>query len=541
MEPESATSRVSPPRANMKAFCQLPRIPLILAILDGWGYREDSNYNAIQHADTPIMDSLWYNYPHALIQASGTDVGLPANQMGNSEVGHLTIGSGRIIRQELVRIGNAIEKDCFGTNRILLDVAGKLRKNNKTLHLLGLCSDGGVHSHVNHLCGLLRWAKSQGLKKVSIHAITDGRDTSPESAKIFLNQVQQTIESYNIGEISTLCGRYWAMDRDNRWDRIEKAYRLICGTTQTYNIDPIEAIEKSYKAGITDEFLDPIRLKGEGLSDGDGLICFNFRPDRMRQLVTALISSDFDSFDRSRVLDLDITTFTQYDASLPVNVVFPSDSLDGLLGQILADHGLRQYRIAETEKYPHVTYFMNGGIERPFFQEDRYLVPSPRVATYDEDPAMAADILTDVCISAIEKGIYSLIVINYANPDMVGHTGKMEATVEAITIVDKCVGQLKEVVERVGGSLIITADHGNAELMRDVDGQPWTSHTINPVPIIVIQSNKQKLLSKKTIISLRQQGSLADVAPTILEILGLPQPKLMTGHSLLEYADCLGR
>nr|YP_009530477.1 phosphoglyceromutase [Paulinella micropora]AXY63166.1 phosphoglyceromutase [Paulinella micropora] len=541
MEPESATNRVSPLRANMKAFCQLPRIPLILAILDGWGYREDPNYNAIQHADTPIMDSLWYNYPHALIQASGTDVGLPANQMGNSEVGHLTIGSGRIIRQELVRIGNAIEKDCFGTNRILLDVAEKLRKNNKTLHLLGLCSDGGVHSHVNHLCGLLRWAKSQGLKKVSIHAITDGRDTSPESAKIFLNQVQQTIESYNIGEISTLCGRYWAMDRDNRWDRIEKAYRLICGTTQTYNIDPIEAIEKSYKAGITDEFLDPIRLKGEGLSDGDGLICFNFRPDRMRQLVTALISSDFDSFDRSRILDLDITTFTQYDASLPVNVVFPSDSLDGLLGQILADHGLRQYRIAETEKYPHVTYFMNGGIERPFFQEDRYLVPSPRVATYDEDPAMAADILTDVCISTIEKGIYSLIVINYANPDMVGHTGKMEATVEAITIVDKCVGQLKEVVERVGGSLIITADHGNAELMRDVDGQPWTSHTINPVPIIVIQSNKQKLLSKKTIISLRQQGSLADVAPTILEILGLPQPKLMTGHSLLKYADCLGR
>ncbi|HRD41975.1 MAG TPA: 2,3-bisphosphoglycerate-independent phosphoglycerate mutase [Prochlorococcaceae cyanobacterium AMR_MDS_5431] len=525
----------------MKVFCKLPKIPLILVILDGWGYREDSNYNAIKNADTPIMDSLWKDYPHALIQASGTEVGLPPNQMGNSEVGHLTIGSGRIIRQELVRIGNTIEKDCFGTNRILLDVAEKLRKNNKTLHLLGLCSDGGVHSHVNHLCGLLRWAKSQGLKKVSIHAITDGRDTPPESAKIFIKQVQQTIETYNIGEISTLCGRYWAMDRDNRWDRIEKAYRLLCGTTQTYSLDPIKAIEKSYQSDITDEFLDPIRLKGEGLADGDGLICFNFRPDRMRQLVTALISSDFDSFDRSKILDLNIATFTQYDASLPVSVVFPSESLDGLLGQILADHGLRQYRTAETEKYPHVTYFMNGGIERPFFQEDRYLVPSPRVATYDEDPAMAADILTEVCISAIEKGIYSLIVINYANPDMVGHTGKMEATVEAITIVDKCVGQLKEVVERVGGSLIITADHGNAELMRDIDGQPWTSHTTNPVPIIVIQSNKQKLLSKKTIIRLRQQGGLADVAPTILEILGLPQPKLMTGRSLLEYADYIGR
>nr|AUG32124.1 phosphoglyceromutase [Paulinella longichromatophora] len=518
----------------METFSQLPTIPVVLAILDGWGFSEDATYNAIQHAETPVMDSLWSNYPHSLIQASGTDVGLPDDQMGNSEVGHLTIGAGRTIRQELVRIGRAVEKDCFGTNKVLLNIAEKLRENNKTLHLLGLCSDGGVHSHISHLCGLLRWAAAQGLKKVSIHVITDGRDTPPESAKIFLRQIQQTIDSCEVGEISTLCGRYWIMDRDNRWDRIEKAYRLLCNTTHGCNIDPIEAIKKSYDAGIKDEFLEPIRLKGEVLSDGDGLICFNFRPDRIRQIVQALALSDFESFNRSELPTLNIATFTQYEASLPVNVAFPPDSVNGLLGQVVADHGLRQYRIAETEKYPHITYFMNGGIERPFLNEDRYLVPSPRVATYDEEPAMAADILTTNCISAIEEGVYSLIVINYANPDMVGHTGKMDATIEAITTVDHCIGQLKEVIENVGGCLIITADHGNAELMQDEDGQAWTSHTTNPVPIIIVQSKKQQQFSRKTVLRLRQGGGLADIAPTLLEIIGLPQPSLMTGRSLIQ-------
>nr|YP_002048878.1 phosphoglyceromutase [Paulinella chromatophora]ACB42668.1 phosphoglyceromutase [Paulinella chromatophora] len=507
---------------------------VILVILDGWGYSKEKDYNAIYHAHTPVMDSLWKDYPHALLQASGTQVGLPPNQMGNSEVGHLTMGSGRVIRQELVRIGRSLKNDYFRNNLAFMKLAEKLRKSGKTLHILGLCSDGGVHSHVDHICGLLYWAAAEGLHKVSIHAITDGRDTPPESAKNFIKQVQEGIRSSGVGEISTLCGRYWAMDRDNRWDRTEKAYDLFCKESEKSNLDPVEAVTKSYMNGVSDEFLEPIRFKGEAFSDGDGLICCNFRPDRMRQIVRALVLDRFENFNRSKTPRLNVVTFTRYATGLPVDVAFPPEPLNGLLGQVVADHNLKQYRTAETEKYPHVTYFMNGGIERSYIGEARYLVPSPKVATYDEEPAMAADLLTNSCISAIEKGLYSLIVINYANPDMVGHTGKMEAAVEAIGIVDKCVGQLIEASNRMGCTLIVTADHGNAELMQDSDGQAWTAHTTNPVPIILVQSQRKDLLSKGIDITLRKGGGLADIAPTLLEILKLPQPAAMTGQSLLQ-------
>ncbi len=510
-----------------------PVAPVVLAILDGWGYRPEVDHNAIRSATTPVMDALWHAYPHTLIEASGGAVGLPDDQMGNSEVGHLTIGSGRIIRQELVRIGQAVRNGSIAANSALNDLADTLLAEGGTLHLIGLCSDGGVHSHVDHLGGLLRWAAGRGLTDVCVHVVTDGRDTATNSAPGFLATIERQIAEAGVGRIATLCGRYWAMDRDNRWDRTEKAYRLLTEESPLSSFTPAEILEASYAAGITDEFLEPVRLAPGLISAGDGLVCFNFRPDRVRQLVRALVLEPFQEFERRRIEPLHLVTFTQYERGLPVAVAFPPESLDGLLGQVISDNGLRQFRTAETEKYPHVTYFMNGGIEQAFPGEDRHLVPSPRVATYDQAPAMSADTLTDSCVAAIKKGIYSLVVINYANPDMVGHTGLMEATTQAIATVDGCVGRLVEATNRMGGTLLITADHGNAELMQGPDGRPWTAHTTNPVPVILVEGEKRKLPGHGTDVHLREHGGLADIAPTLLSILGLPKPERMTGESLI--------
>ncbi len=509
--------------------------PVVLAILDGWGYREEDENNAIKKAKTPVIDALSKAYPNALIEASGADVGLPDNQMGNSEVGHLTIGAGRIIQQELVRISNTVKNGNLGKTTALSKLANILKKTKGTLHLIGLCSDGGVHSHIDHLCGLLNWAKAVGLNKVAIHVFTDGRDTPTQSARNFLNQIENIIETIGIGEIASLCGRYWAMDRDNRWERTEKAFDLLTNPSfKTCEANAQQTIHESYSNGVTDEFLEPSRISNSYLKENDGLIMFNFRPDRARQLIRALTVEDFDSFTRNYLPKLHIVTFTQYEAELPVSVAFPPESLEDLLGQIISKHGLLQYRTAETEKYPHVTYFLNGGIEKPLPGEDRHLVPSPRVATYDLSPAMSADLLTDSCTRAIEKGIYSLVVINFANPDMVGHTGIMEAAKEAITKVDSCIGRLLESTGKMSGTLLITADHGNAELMQGSDGQPWTAHTTNPVPVILIEGEKRKLSGYGNDIKLRNDGGLADIAPTILHLLDLPKPEAMTGSSLIE-------
>ncbi|MEB3234643.1 MAG: 2,3-bisphosphoglycerate-independent phosphoglycerate mutase [Cyanobacteriota bacterium] len=510
--------------------------PVVLAILDGWGYSSEAAHNAIRSAQTPVMDALWHAYPHTLIEASGGAVGLPDDQMGNSEVGHLTIGSGRIIRQELVRIGQAVRDGSMAANPCLNALADTLLANGGTLHLVGLCSDGGVHSHVDHLGGLLHWAAARGLRKICIHVITDGRDTAPTSALSFIETIEQQIKTAGVGTITTLCGRYWAMDRDNRWERTEKAYRLLSEPRAVCPLTPAQVLAESYAADISDEFLEPVRLAEGLIQAGDGLVCFNFRPDRVRQLIRALVLEDFEPFARQLITPLSVVTFTQYEKGLPVAVAFPPESLDGLLGQVVSEAGLRQFRTAETEKYPHVTYFMNGGIEQAFPGEDRHLVPSPRVATYDQAPAMSAEQLTDNCIAAINKGIYALVVINYANPDMVGHTGQMDATEEAIAMVDRCVGRLMEATNRMGGTLLITADHGNAELMEGPDGRAWTAHTTNPVPVILVEGEKRKLPGHGTDVQLREGGGLADVAPTLLEILGLPKPDLMSGSSLIQPA-----
>ena len=510
--------------------------PVVLAILDGWGHREESKNNAVKQASTPVMDALWHAYPHTLIEASGADVGLPDAQMGNSEVGHLTIGAGRIIQQELVRISNTVKENRLIENPALNDFSKTLSSNGGTLHIMGLCSDGGVHSHINHLCGLIQWAAKKELTNVSMHLFTDGRDTSAKSASKYIKTIKNTIKSTGIGEISSICGRYWAMDRDNRWERTLKAYELLTNPNFVINdLSPEEVLDKSYNNGITDEFLEPVRLTSSYLKDGDGVVFFNFRPDRARQLVKALKLKDFDGFERKNKLDIDILTFTQYESGLPVSVAFPPEPLNDLLGQVVSDHGLNQYRTAETEKYPHVTYFLNGGIEKPLKGEVRHLVPSPRVATYDLQPEMSADELTESCIKAIDSGIYSLVVINFANPDMVGHSGIMKAAIKANEKVDSCVGKLLNSIGKLGGSLLITADHGNSEMMIGPDGQPWTAHTTNPVPVILVEGEKRKLSGYGNDVKLRQSGGgLSDLAPTILHLLDLPKPKAMTGSTLIE-------
>ncbi len=525
---------------NIKSL-SVPQSPVVLAILDGWGYRKEKSDNAIKSARTPIMDSLWHAYPHTLISASGSDVGLPDGQMGNSEVGHLTIGSGRIIQQELVRISNIVKNNQLGLVNELKEMAASLKKNNSTLHITGLCSDGGVHSHIDHLLGLIKWASDNKLKKVAIHIITDGRDTPAKSALKYLNQIESCIKKYNVGEIASICGRYWIMDRNLLWDRTEKAYsNLTDPDIQITNFSPKDYIEKSYAKNITDEFIEPIRISENYLKDGDSLICFNFRPDRARQIVKALSLNKFSDFERKNYPNLEFVTFTQYDPNFPVKVAFPPESLNNFIGQIVSENGLKQYRTAETEKYPHVTYFFNGGVEIPLPGEERHLIPSPRVATYDMKPEMSAEELTISCSKAIKSGNYAFVVINFANPDMVGHTGNMDATIKAIEKVDKCIGQIVNATGEMGGSIVITADHGNAEVMKGSEGEPWTAHTINKVPLILIEGEKRKIPNMGNEINLRENAGLADIAPTLLQLLNLPVPREMTGKSLIQEIELKG-
>ena len=519
----------------------VPQSPVVLAILDGWGYREEIPDNAIKNASTPIMDSLWHAYPHTLISASGSDVGLPDGQMGNSEVGHLTIGSGRIIQQELVRISNVVKNNQLGMVNELKKIADSLKKNNSTLHITGLCSDGGVHSHMNHLLGLIEWASDNNIKNVAIHIITDGRDTPSKSALNYLNQIDSCIKKFNTGEIASICGRYWIMDRNLLWDRTEKAYtNLTDPDTEITNISPQDYIKNNYDKNITDEFIEPVRMSENYLKDGDSLICFNFRPDRARQIIQSLSEKTFKEFKRKVFPSLDIVTFTQYDPNFPVKVAFPPESLNNFIGQIVSENGLNQYRTAETEKYPHVTYFFNGGVEIPLPGEERHLIPSPRVATYDMEPEMSAEELTFSCSKAIKSGKYAFVVINFANPDMVGHTGNMNATIKAIEKVDKCVGQIVNATGEMGGSILITADHGNAEVMKGPEGEPWTAHTTNKVPLIFIEGEKRKIQNMGNEIDLRDNAGLADIAPTLLQLLNLPIPKEMTGKSLFKEIELKG-
>lgn len=516
---------------------QAPVSPAVLVILDGWGYRETAEANAIKLAQTPVMDSLWTAYPRTLIQTSGKHVGLPEGQMGNSEVGHLNIGAGRIVPQELVRITDAVEDRSLFRNPALVEICRQTQATGGKLHLIGLCSEGGVHSHLLHLFGLIDLAKLHGLEDVCIHAITDGRDTNTTEGIEVMQAIEAHLEKTGIGRIATISGRYYAMDRDRRWDRVKKAYEVLTTDGEGDGRSPVKIMEDSYAVDITDEFVLPTRVTSGAIEPNDGIIFFNFRPDRARQLTAAFVKPNFEGFEREQIEPLHFVTFTQYDATLPVSVAFEPQNLTNILGEVIAQHGLKQFRTAETEKYPHVTYFFNGGLETPLEGEDRELVPSPQVSTYDKQPAMSAEKVTEVACNAISKGIYSMVVINYANPDMVGHTGNINAAIQAIETVDVCLGRLLESVSRMGGTVMITADHGNAEYMRDEEGNPWTAHTTNPVPFIVIEGEGLKIPGFGTDVKLREGGCLADIAPTILELLKLPQPPEMTGTSLLSPAE----
>lgn len=515
------------------AMAQVPVSPVVLIILDGWGFREETDGNAIAVAKTPVMDSLWAAYPHTLISASGKAVGLPEGQMGNSEVGHLNIGAGRVVPQELVRISDAVEDGSLLRNPALVKVCQEVQSRGGKLHLIGLCSDGGVHSHISHLLGLLDLAKVQGVSEVCVHTITDGRDTNPKDGVEVIQQIQNHIDRIGVGRIVTISGRYYAMDRDKRWDRVQKAYEIMTQDGEGDGRSPVEVMLNSYAEDLTDEFIIPTRVAPGAVESGDGVIFFNFRPDRAREITSAFVSPDFNGFAREQITPLSYASFTQYDPEFPVLVAFEPQNLTNLLGEVVAKRGLKQLRTAETEKYAHVTYFFNGGLEEPFPGEDRELVQSPMVATYDRAPAMSAEAVTEVAINGVEKRIYSMIVINYANPDMVGHTGKMDAAIAAVETVDKCLGRLLESISKAGGTAIIIADHGNAELMWDENGNPWTAHTTNLVPFILVEGEGVKIPGHGTEVLLREDGRLSDIAPTILEILKIPQPPEMTGRSMI--------
>jgi 2,3-bisphosphoglycerate-independent phosphoglycerate mutase len=514
-----------------------PVAPVVLVILDGWGYREETDGNAIAAANTKILDALWAAYPSTLIQTSGKAVGLPKGQMGNSEVGHLNIGAGRIVPQELVRISDAAEEGKFSENAALVNICQSVQQRQRKLHLVGLCSQGGVHAHLSHLFALLKLAKQQGITEVCIHAILDGRDTPPTSGIDEIQRLQAEMAHIGVGRIVTLSGRYYAMDRDRRWDRVQLAYEVMTRNQAIESAAAPDLIRTFYADGKTDEFIPPTRIAEGAIEPGDGVIFFNFRPDRARQLTQVFVDPAFNDFERSLIESLEFVTFTQYDPSLAVKVAFEPQNLSNILGEVIAHKGLKQFRVAETEKYAHVTYFFNGGLEDPLEGEDRELIQSPMVPTYDKAPTMAAREVTDAAIKAIQKQEYSLVVINYANTDMVGHTGNMDATIKAVNAVDDCIGKLIDAVVKAGGTTLITADHGNAELMWDQQHQPWTAHTTNPVPFILVEGEKRKIPGFGTEVRLRTDGCLADIAPTILDILQLPQPEEMTGTSLIQTAE----
>ena len=499
--------------------------PLLLMILDGFGIG-NAYGNAILAAHTPNLDRIFARNPHTQIHTSGLHVGLPDGQMGNSEVGHTNIGAGRIVYQELTRITKAIDDGDFFQNPALLQAVQHAGQHQKALHIMGLLSDGGVHSHIDHLYALLKLAKQNGLTRVYIHAFLDGRDVSPTSGIDYVRQLQRKIAELGVGEIATLCGRYFAMDRDNRWERVAQCYDAMVNGIGKVQNDPVAAVEDSYKQGVTDEFLQPVICAEQGqMSSGDSVVFFNFRPDRAREITRTLTDPDFDRFTRKKgFLPLTFVCMTQYDAQMPnVLTAFAPQELTNTLGQYLADLGKTQLRIAETEKYAHVTFFFNGGTETPFAGETRILVDSPKVATYDLLPEMSAYTVTERLLEQLQNNPYDVIVLNFANCVMVGHTGVFEAAVKAVEAVDTCVGRLTDRVTELGGVTMITADHGNADQMLAENGAPFTAHTTNPVPFCVVNYPCK----------LREDGCLADIAPTMLKVMGLPQPEEMTGSSLI--------
>ena len=506
--------------------------PTVLLILDGYGERKDKDGNAIALANTPVMDKLKKEFPYVEGQASGLFVGLPDGQMGNSEVGHMNMGAGRIVYQELTRITKAIEDGDFFENKALKEAVEHCKKENSALHFMGLVSSGGVHSHIGHIYGLLELAKRAGLKKVYLHAFLDGRDTPPDSGKSFLMDVEKKMQELGVGEIATISGRYYAMDRDKNYDRVEKAYRAMVDGTGEKASSVEEAIDASYAKKVYDEFVLPTVIEKDGavhtVSDGDAMIFFNFRPDRAREICHAFCDDEFNFFNRGARKKVFFVCFTDYDPTIPnKRVAFEKEEIHNTLGEVVSNLGKNQLRIAETEKYAHVTFFFNGGKEEPYENEDRILVPSPKeVPTYDLKPEMSCYTVTEKLTEAIRSGKYDLVVANFANPDMVGHTGVLSAAIKAIEVVDECMGKVVDAVESMHGNLFILADHGNADIMIDEKtGEPYTAHTTNPVPFILVSDEKHKL---------REGGCLADVAPTLLELMEIPQPKEMTGKSLLE-------
>ena len=509
--------------------------PIVLTVLDGWGYRAETKGNAIALARKPAYDELLKKFPNTLVHTSGPYVGLPEGQMGNSEVGHLNIGAGRIVHMDITRIDLLIHSKQFFEVPLFLQAMERGRQ--RQLHLLGLLSDGGVHSHINHLFALLEMAKKQRVEHVFVHCFMDGRDTPPHSGRDFVRQLQHKIRQLGVGTIATLAGRYYAMDRDNRWERVELAYRAVVrGQAETQTADPVAALERSYEQGVTDEFVKPIVVTtGTGPSakpvaqihDDDAVIFFNFRADRARQMSLALAAPDFDRFsDPHRPKNLFFVAMTQYEKNWPwLKYVIAPEKLEHILAQVFAELQYKNLRCAETEKYAHVTYFFNGGIEKPFGGEERILVPSPKVATYDLKPEMSAAGITDTVIKAIEKGEFDAIIMNYANADMVGHSGKLEAAIQAVEAVDAGLARLYQTLKPRGGAWIITADHGNAETMIDpATGGPHTYHTTNPVPFVLVTDDDH--------LRLRPGGALQDIAPTMLGVLGQPQPADMTGLDL---------
>ena len=506
--------------------------PIVLLILDGFGMNEQSEHNAITLADTPVLDRLMKECLFVKGNASGPAVGLPEGQMGSSEVGHVNIGAGRIVDQDLIRITKEIENGDFFENEALLDAVNNAKEKGTSLHLYGLLSDGGVHSHNDHLYALLELAKRNGLEKVYVHCFLDGRDTPPESGKDYVRELEEEMDRIGCGKIATVGGRYYAMDRDNNWDRVEKAYRaMTLGEGETAD-SAGDAVKQSYEKGETDEFVLPAVVMENGapvatIDDGDSIIFFNFRPDRAREITHAFCSDEFDGFDRGPRTQVTYVCFTDYDETIPnKEVAFGKENIPNTFGEWLAANNLKQARIAETEKYAHVTFFFNGGVEEPYEGEDRFLIPSPKVATYDQQPEMSAPEVCSTLVEKIRSGDYDVIITNFANPDMVGHTGDEKATIEAVACVDKCIGQVVDAVKEVDGQLFICADHGNAEMMVDYEtGEPLTSHTTNPVPFILVNADPGY--------TLREGGCLADIAPTLIELMGMEKPAEMTGESLL--------
>ena len=506
--------------------------PTVLMILDGYGLNDKCEHNAVCEAKTPIMDQLMSQCPYVKGQASGLAVGLPDGQMGNSEVGHLNMGAGRVVYQELTRITKAIQDGDFFENEELVKAVENAKANNSALHLFGLLSDGGVHSHITHVFGLLELAKRKGLEKVYVHCFLDGRDTPPASGADYIKELYEKMQELGVGQIASVMGRYYAMDRDNRWDRVEKAYRAIAFGEGIQAECPYDAVKASYEQEVYDEFVVPTVIMRDGkptatVNDGDSIIFFNFRPDRAREITRAFCADEFDGFDRGERKKVTYICFTEYDVTIPnKEVAFNKVEIKNTFGEFLASKGLKQARIAETEKYAHVTFFFNGGVEAPNPGEDRILVNSPKVATYDLKPEMSAYEVCDKLVEAIKSDKYDVIIINFANPDMVGHTGVESAAIKAVEAVDTCVGRAVEALKEVDGQMILCADHGNCEQLVDyTTGVPFTAHTTNPVPFILINYDPAY--------TLKEGGCLADLAPTLIDMMGLEKPVEMTGHSLL--------